>query len=282
MKDILELKDWLTVSEACKYLSNHGIKSDEPGIYDLVLELKLKLSVDFLQNVWVENQKTKEQRSVLGIFDLSMYGNEWQDVEREREKIGGSKAHRPHPDHESNLGYVELEQDGEQYTLLFDVHDSNKQITLLDAPSLHGKWQYGIRKAELDRFIKENFKSELTETIGEIKELKARITELEQENKRLKTSLERLSKEPKGRRLISYRRLVAGMAIQKYRIPSEIDETTGKTVPTFHGISNIVEDLATLHNAGTLANGTVKEETIRTILKDAFEAEVTGNKVKIN
>ena len=70
------------------------------------------------------------------------------------------------------------------------------------------------------------------------------------------------------------------MAIDKYRIPVHIDDTTGKTIPKFDGISNIVNTLDKLKEARTL-DGSLSENTVRNILRDAFEEVVSGDKIKM-
>lgn len=272
MKDLLELKSWLTIPEACKYLANHEIQAAEADILDLALEQKLKLSVDFLEDIWVEHQKTKQSKRVLGEFDLSMNGNEWQDVERERERIGGAKAHILHPGHASNIGYVELERNGERYTLLCDVnnieHVPNKQITLMDAPGLYGKWQYGVRKAELDRFILAQKKTELAENTEEIEKLNAKIIELKKENERLKKLLE----EPKGKNSNTVNTLLAFFMLEREGVNLKGANLNSDDF-SLSGIDEIERRILHLHKIGTLSY-TVKVGAISPTLRKACKSKI--------
>lgn len=281
MKDLLELRDWLTVSEACKYLSNHGINATEADIYDLALELKLKLSVDFLEEVWVENLKTRKIEKAIGQFDLPMTGNEWFEVEKECAKASGRKIHDI-PE-EAPL-QIELQRDGEDYVLLCEINNTESESgnsTCLDAPPfLCGRLQYVIRKTELDRIIKEKISSEPAETIDEIEELKARISELEQENKQLKASLEELSKEPDENELMPYYLLTAWFLLKRRAVHIEKDHVNGLKFQ-FDGLENIADDINRLKVIGTLneKRGITK---IRDAVKKAFDVVVIRENFKKN
>ena len=282
MKNLLSLRSILTVPEACKYLSTLDITATETDIYDLVLDCKLKLSIDFPEGVWVRNEKNRKNERLIGVFDLAMNASEISAVEEEREKTGGVKAHNL-----SDLlqGHVELERDGISYIFLYDfknpANDPDYQTNLDMPPFLAGEYQFVIKKEELDSFIAKHLNKTMpSENTNEIEKLKARIVDLEQQNQKLQKSLKGFSENPTGRNLVSYRRLVAGMAIDKYHIPVHIDDTTGKTIPKFDGISNIVNTLDKLKKARTL-DGSVSENTVRSILRDAFEEVVSGDKIKM-